>query len=180
MELPCSIGGTQGPFSVLYLCSLLILKVTQPHPMEINRSPGSALPQWPAASTRGPTIRVAPSATGAARKTPSAAQLVGTAWYLSGILLLCRVSQTKAALVFGRLPASRAELRTFASCGWSPSLGGAFRWRSSRMREVRSASQVEVANEVMRECYMKVSDNNQLPGTRGIFLTNGMTVSQIS
>jgi hypothetical protein len=27
----------------------------------------------------------------------------------------------------------------------------AFRWRTSRMREVRSASQVEVANEVMRE-----------------------------
>ena len=41
----------------------------------------------------------------------------------------------------------------------------AFRWRTSRMREVRSESQVEVANEVMRECYMKASDNNQLPAT---------------
>jgi hypothetical protein len=41
----------------------------------------------------------------------------------------------------------------------------AFRWRSSRMREVRSASQVEVADAVMRECYMKASDNNQLPAT---------------
>jgi hypothetical protein len=28
----------------------------------------------------------------------------------------------------------------------------AFRWRTSRMRQVRSKSQVEVANEVMREC----------------------------
>src|SRR6516165_5988488 len=41
----------------------------------------------------------------------------------------------------------------------------ALRWRSSRMREVRSASQVEVADAVMRECYMKASDNNQLPAT---------------
>ena len=41
----------------------------------------------------------------------------------------------------------------------------ALRWRTSRMREVRSANQVEVANEVMRECYMKASDNNQLPAT---------------
>jgi hypothetical protein len=29
----------------------------------------------------------------------------------------------------------------------------AVRWRTSRMREVRSKNQVEVANEVMRECY---------------------------
>jgi len=41
----------------------------------------------------------------------------------------------------------------------------AFRWRTSRMREVRSKNQVEVADEVMRECYMKASDNNQLPAT---------------
>jgi hypothetical protein len=41
----------------------------------------------------------------------------------------------------------------------------AFRWRTSRMRELRSKSQFEVANEVMRECYMKASDNNQLPAT---------------
>jgi hypothetical protein len=41
----------------------------------------------------------------------------------------------------------------------------AVRWRPSRMREIRGKTQVQVANEVMRECYMKASDNNQLPAT---------------
>jgi len=37
------------------------------------------------------------------------------------------------------------------------------RWRTSRMTEARGEYQTEVANRVMRECYMKVSDNNKLP-----------------
>ena len=44
------------------------------------------------------------------------------------------------------------------------------RWRRSRMTEVRGEYQTEAANTVMRECYMKASDNNQLPATaRQIF-----------
>ena len=44
------------------------------------------------------------------------------------------------------------------------------RWRRSRMTEVRGEYQTEAANRVMRECYMKASDNNQLPATaRQIF-----------
>lgn len=44
------------------------------------------------------------------------------------------------------------------------------RWRMSRMTEVRGMYLTEAANEVMRECYMKASDNNQLPATaRQIF-----------
>jgi hypothetical protein len=42
---------------------------------------------------------------------------------------------------------------------------GAFRWRRSRMTEVRGMYQTEAANEVMKECYMKASDNNRLPAT---------------
>jgi hypothetical protein len=37
------------------------------------------------------------------------------------------------------------------------------RWRTSRMREIRGKFLIEAANEVMEECYMKVSDNNKLP-----------------
>ena len=44
------------------------------------------------------------------------------------------------------------------------------RWRTSRMREVRGEYQTEVAAALMRQCYMKASDNNQLPATaRQIF-----------
>jgi hypothetical protein len=44
------------------------------------------------------------------------------------------------------------------------------RWRMSRMTEVRGKFLTEAANEVMEECYMKVSDNNQLPAlARQIF-----------
>ena len=44
------------------------------------------------------------------------------------------------------------------------------RWRTSRMMEVRGMFLTEAANEVMEECYMKVSDNNRLPATaRQIF-----------
>jgi hypothetical protein len=44
------------------------------------------------------------------------------------------------------------------------------RWRRSRMMEVRGVYQIEAANEVMRECYMKASDNNRLPANaRQIF-----------
>ena len=44
------------------------------------------------------------------------------------------------------------------------------RWRMSRMTEVRGMYLTEAANAVMAECYMKVSDNNQLPATaRQIF-----------
>jgi hypothetical protein len=39
------------------------------------------------------------------------------------------------------------------------------RWRSSRMREVRGEYQTEAADAVMRECYMKASDDNRLPAT---------------
>ena len=47
---------------------------------------------------------------------------------------------------------------------------GAGRWRESRMREVRGVFITEAANEVMEECYMKVSDNGTLPATaRQIF-----------
>ena len=46
----------------------------------------------------------------------------------------------------------------------------AYRWRRSRMTEVRGEYQTEAADAVMRECYMKASDNNQLPATaRQIF-----------
>ena len=45
------------------------------------------------------------------------------------------------------------------------------RWRTSRMSEVRGEYQTEAANAVMRECYMKASDDNRLPATaRQIFL----------
>jgi hypothetical protein len=44
------------------------------------------------------------------------------------------------------------------------------RWRRSRMMEVRGVYQIEAANEIMRECYMKASDNNRLPANaRQIF-----------
>lgn len=44
------------------------------------------------------------------------------------------------------------------------------RWRSARMREVRGEYLTEAANRVMRECYMKASDNGKLPATaRQIF-----------
>jgi hypothetical protein len=44
------------------------------------------------------------------------------------------------------------------------------RWRMSRMREARGKCLTEAANEVMKECYMKASDNNRLPATaRQIF-----------
>jgi hypothetical protein len=47
---------------------------------------------------------------------------------------------------------------------------GAVRWRTSRMMQVRGTYLTEAANEVMRECYMKASDNNRLPATaRQIF-----------
>ena len=39
----------------------------------------------------------------------------------------------------------------------------ATRWRVSRMTEVRGMFLTEAANKVMQDCYMKVSDNNQLP-----------------
>ena len=46
----------------------------------------------------------------------------------------------------------------------------ALRWRMSRMKEVRGVYLIEAANEVMAECYAKVSDNNRLPATsRQIF-----------
>jgi hypothetical protein len=41
----------------------------------------------------------------------------------------------------------------------------AVRWRMSRMKEVRGMYLIEAANEVMAECYAKVSDNNRLPAT---------------
>ena len=44
------------------------------------------------------------------------------------------------------------------------------RWRMSRMTEVRGMFLTEAADEVMGECYMKVSDNNRLPAqARQIF-----------
>ena len=44
------------------------------------------------------------------------------------------------------------------------------RWRTSRLREVRGEYQTEAANAVMRECYMKASDDNRLPANvRQIF-----------
>jgi hypothetical protein len=44
------------------------------------------------------------------------------------------------------------------------------RWRTSRMTEVRGMYLTEAANQVMEECYLKVSDNNQLPAlARQIF-----------
>jgi hypothetical protein len=44
------------------------------------------------------------------------------------------------------------------------------RFRTSRMTEVRGIYLTEAADEVMEECYMKASDNNQLPATaRQIF-----------
>jgi hypothetical protein len=44
------------------------------------------------------------------------------------------------------------------------------RWRMSRIMEVRGKYQTEAASEVMRECYMEVSDDNQLPAeVRQIF-----------
>jgi hypothetical protein len=44
------------------------------------------------------------------------------------------------------------------------------RWRMSRVREIRGMFLIEAADEVMQECYMKASDNNQLPATaRQIF-----------
>ena len=47
---------------------------------------------------------------------------------------------------------------------------GAVRWRTSRMKEVRGMFLTEAANEVMRDCYLKASDNNRLPATaRQIF-----------
>jgi hypothetical protein len=47
---------------------------------------------------------------------------------------------------------------------------GAMRWRKSRMMEVRGKSHTKAADEVMKECYMKVSDNNALPAhARQIF-----------
>jgi hypothetical protein len=42
---------------------------------------------------------------------------------------------------------------------------GAMRWRTSRMTEVRGMYLTEAANEVMKECYRKASDDNQLPAT---------------
>jgi hypothetical protein len=44
------------------------------------------------------------------------------------------------------------------------------RWRQSRMIEVRGVFLTEAADEVMEECYMKASDNDQLPAhARQIF-----------
>jgi hypothetical protein len=44
------------------------------------------------------------------------------------------------------------------------------RWRMSRMTEARGMYLTEAADAVMAECYMKVSDNNQLPAkVRQIF-----------
>ncbi len=44
------------------------------------------------------------------------------------------------------------------------------RWRRSRLTGARGEYQTEAANKVMRQCYMKVSDNNQLPAlVRQIF-----------
>jgi hypothetical protein len=44
------------------------------------------------------------------------------------------------------------------------------RWRTSRMMEVRGKFLTEAADEVMEECYMKVSDNGELPAlARQIF-----------
>ena len=44
------------------------------------------------------------------------------------------------------------------------------RWRRSRVMEVRGMYLKEAADEVMKECYMKASDNNRLPATaRQIF-----------
>ena len=37
------------------------------------------------------------------------------------------------------------------------------RWRMSRMTKVRGTYLTEAADEVMRDCYMKASDNNRLP-----------------
>jgi hypothetical protein len=46
----------------------------------------------------------------------------------------------------------------------------AIRWRTSRIMNVRGKFQKEAANEVIEECYMKVSDNDQLPAlARQIF-----------
>ena len=45
-----------------------------------------------------------------------------------------------------------------------------YRWRKSRMKEVRGMFLTEAADRVMPECYMKVSDNNSLPAAaRQIF-----------
>jgi hypothetical protein len=44
------------------------------------------------------------------------------------------------------------------------------RWRTSRLMEVRGMFLKEAADEVMEECYLKASDNGQLPATaRQIF-----------
>jgi hypothetical protein len=46
----------------------------------------------------------------------------------------------------------------------------AVRYRTARVTEVRGMYQTEAAAKVMVECYMKVSDNNQLPANaRQIF-----------
>ena len=39
------------------------------------------------------------------------------------------------------------------------------RWRISRMTEVRGMFLKEAAEEVMEECYLKASDNGNLPTT---------------
>jgi hypothetical protein len=41
----------------------------------------------------------------------------------------------------------------------------ASRWRTSRMIEIRGMFQTEAADEIMPQCYMKASDNNNLPAT---------------
>ena len=53
------------------------------------------------------------------------------------------------------------------------------RWRMSRMMEVRGKFLAEAANEVMKECYMKVSDNNTLPANvRQIFYVGRPLIEQ--
>ncbi len=58
---------------------------------------------------------------------------------------------------------------------------GAYRWRTSRMTEVRGKYQTEATDEVTAECYMKVSDNNTLPAyVRQIFYVAKPLIEQLT
>lgn len=57
----------------------------------------------------------------------------------------------------------------------------ASRWRRSRMMEVRGKYFTEAAAEVLAECYMKASDNNQLPATaRQIYYVARPLIEQLT
>jgi hypothetical protein len=57
----------------------------------------------------------------------------------------------------------------------------AIRWRTSRLMEVRGMFVVEATEKVMEECYMKVSDNDQLPAkVRQIFYVARPLVQELT